>query len=143
MARSTSTVRETLWYFTVILDPYPFLGLLGFFIKAAKSLIYSYPPECSQGKVNVSGRSFEFDGNIPHATCPFQGERFCIIFFVNHGYAKLPAQDVSYLKSFGFKWPKRGLKKPDYGPRAARLLAAAAALPKYLASSGRSKAKEG
>ena len=26
----------------------PFLGLLGFLNKAAKSLIYSYPPECSQ-----------------------------------------------------------------------------------------------
>ena len=41
-----SCVQEvSLWYFTVTLDPY----LLWFFIKAAKSLIYSYPPECSQG----------------------------------------------------------------------------------------------
>ena len=26
----------------------PFLGFIGFLIKAAESLIYSYPPECSQ-----------------------------------------------------------------------------------------------
>ena len=37
-----------MWYFTATLDPYLFFGFLGFLIKAAKSLIYSYPPECSQ-----------------------------------------------------------------------------------------------
>ena len=37
------------WYFTVTLDPYLFgVYCIGFLIKAAKSLIYSYPPECSQ-----------------------------------------------------------------------------------------------
>ena len=28
----------------------PFFGFIGFLLKAAKSLIYSYPPECSQDK---------------------------------------------------------------------------------------------
>ena len=41
---------KTLWYFTVTLDPYLFWGFIGFLNKAAKSLIYSYPPECSQEK---------------------------------------------------------------------------------------------
>ena len=38
----TPHVEVSLWYFTVALDPY-------LFWVAAKSLIYSYPPECSQG----------------------------------------------------------------------------------------------
>ena len=45
----------SLWYFTVTLDPYLFWVYIGFLSKAAKSLIYSYPPECSQGFLGVFG----------------------------------------------------------------------------------------
>ena len=37
--------------------------------------------------------------------------------------------DVKQLKKLGFNWPRDGLHKKPYGPRAPRLLAAAAALP--------------
>ena len=47
---------ESLWYFTVTLDPYLF-GFIGFLSKAAKILIFSYPPKGSQGMVKVSQKA--------------------------------------------------------------------------------------
>jgi hypothetical protein len=85
-----------------------------------------------EGQVDVSSTFYEFDGNIPHLTCPFKGERFCIIFFTNQSYERLRKGDVKYLKDLGFNWPEAGLRKRAYGPRAPRLLAAAAALPEPL-----------
>ena len=41
----------TLWCFTATSDLKPF-GLIGFLNKAAKNLVYSYPPKCSQAKVD-------------------------------------------------------------------------------------------
>ena len=32
------------------------------------------------GMVNVHERFYEFNGNVPHLTCPFKGDRYCIIF---------------------------------------------------------------
>mmetsp|Transcript_767 Transcript_767/g.2146 ORF Transcript_767/g.2146 Transcript_767/m.2146 type:complete len:461 (-) Transcript_767:72-1454(-) len=86
-----------------------------------------------RGEVDVKERFYEFNGNVPHLTCPFKGERFCVIYFSNQSYAKLPAKDATYLKKLGFNWPSPGRSKEDYGPRAPRLLAAAAALPPALA----------
>jgi len=85
-----------------------------------------------EGQVNLSSKFYEFDGNIPHLTCPFEGERFCIIFFTNQSYERVRKEDVKCLKQFGFNWPDAGLQKRAYGPRAPRLLAAAAALPESL-----------
>merc|ERR1712032_1326216 len=47
-----------------------------------------------QGQVDVKDRFYKFDGNVPHLTCPFKGERYCVIYFVSQSYAKLPAKHV-------------------------------------------------
>ena len=84
-------------------------------------------------RVSVKERFYEFDGDIPHLSCPFKAKCFSIIYLVNHGHAQLPARDISYLKTFSFNWPKPGLKKLDYRPWAVRLPAEAAAMPPELA----------
>jgi hypothetical protein len=85
-----------------------------------------------QGMLDVRRRFCEFSGNVPHLTCPFEGERYCLIFFVNQSYARLRAKDVKFLQSIGFNWPAPGLSKDGFGPKAPKLLAAAAALPREL-----------
>lgn len=85
------------------------------------------------GKVNVHNRWQMFDGNVPHLTCPFEGERFCVIYFSNQSYGLVPSADVAYQHDLGFKWPKPGLRKANYGEKRLRLCKAAAALPHELA----------
>jgi len=71
---------------------------------------------------------------MPHLTCPFEGERYCVIVFTNQSYGLLPARNPRYLCDLGFNWPMPGLCKEDYGTKTPRLCAAAARLPPELAS---------
>ena len=41
-----------------------------------------------RGKLNIRYQCSEFDGNEPHATCPFEGERFTVIYFT-HEYINI------------------------------------------------------
>merc|ERR1719162_1908735 len=84
------------------------------------------------GELPVRGQWQLFDGNVPHLTCPFVGERYTLIFFTNQSYDIVPQGDVELMKQLGFNWPESGLQQGAYGTRKARLSAARLALPAAL-----------
>lgn len=57
------------------------------------------------GPVNVRHKFFRYDGTEPHATLPFEGERFSVVYFVHQTHPKLNQEDRAYLESLGFKLP--------------------------------------
>jgi hypothetical protein len=50
------------------------------------------------GKLDVHNRWQLFDGNLPHLTCPFEGERYCAIFFSSQSYGLASADNSGYLR---------------------------------------------
>ena len=36
---------------------------------------------------------YVFDGSIPHLTCPFSGERYCLVLFSTCGFESAPGHD--------------------------------------------------
>lgn len=86
------------------------------------------------GKVDIQNRWHEFDGNVPHLTCPFEGMRYSLIYFTNQSYGLVSTIDVARQHELGFNWPEPGLSKADYGMKRSRLLAASSALPPELAA---------
>ena len=44
------------------------------------------------GKVSVRNTWHIFDGNVPHLTGPFKGERYCLIFFNTVGFGSASAE---------------------------------------------------
>ena len=84
----------------------PFLGFIGFLLKAAKSLIYSYPPECSQVEVSGLG-AFRVEGlqGLGLRVSGLQGnDRHC----AGHGHGE--AQPASEERDeLGGAEPKRSL----------------------------------
>ena len=47
-----------------------------------------------------------YDGTEPHATLPFTGERYTLVFFTHQTHPRLGDADRSYLESLGFPLPK-------------------------------------
>lgn len=84
------------------------------------------------GELPVHNQWQLFDGNVPHLTCPFVGNRYTLIFFTNQSYDLVPPKDVEQMRQLGFHWPKAGISKADYGPKEARLAAARLVLPASL-----------
>lgn len=86
-------------------------------------------------QVQVRRQWCKFDGNIPHLTCPFEGERYTIIYFTNQSYGRLKKNGRERLIRMGFKVPHKGLVKADYGTREERMDAARSRVPSGLLSS--------
>jgi len=84
------------------------------------------------GELSIHNQWQLFDGNVPHMTCPFVGERFSLIFFTNQSYDLVPQGDIESMRQLGFQWPESGLQKGEYGAKKARLAAARLALPSHL-----------
>ena len=49
--------------------------------------------------------ALRFDGNSPHATCPFDGERFVIIYYTHRQCHLLPVSEQATLTRMGFLLP--------------------------------------
>ncbi len=70
---------------------------------------------------SLAPKPLRFDGNAPHATCPFEGERFAVIFYVHRQHARLAAAERAFLAERGFPLPaNRGgeamvARRPRYG----------------------------
>jgi hypothetical protein len=47
-----------------------------------------------------------YDGTEPHATLPFKGERYTLVFFTHQTHPRLGDADRAYLESLGFPLPK-------------------------------------
>jgi hypothetical protein len=84
------------------------------------------------GELSIHDQWQLFDGNVPHMTCPFVGERYSLIFFTNQSYDLVPQGDIQSMRQLGFQWPESGLQKGEYGTKKARLAAARLALPSAL-----------
>jgi len=78
------------------------------------------------GSVNVKNTWYEFDGNMPHCTMPFAGDRYTLIYFINQGYEKINLADKNLISDVSkFPWPVDGLvKKRDYGTTSAHFVLA-------------------
>ena len=61
------------------------------------------------------GRPQFFNGNMPHMTMPFQGERYSLIYFCCGNWGSLPAHEEAELASMGFRFPARPAS-PHCGP---------------------------
>jgi len=77
-----------------------------------------------RGRLDVQRRWLEFDGNVPHLTCGFSGERFSVVAFVHECFRKVSPADEARLRGLGFCWPARA---PEADGRARRRRGGAAA----------------
>eukprot|EP00747_Dinoflagellata_sp_TGD_P129361 gnl/TRDRNA2_/TRDRNA2_174670_c5_seq1.p1 gnl/TRDRNA2_/TRDRNA2_174670_c5~~gnl/TRDRNA2_/TRDRNA2_174670_c5_seq1.p1 ORF type:complete len:282 (-),score=62.87 gnl/TRDRNA2_/TRDRNA2_174670_c5_seq1:45-890(-) len=88
-----------------------------------------------RGKVKVHNVFAHFDGNDAHCTCPFEGERFCLVFYTTSGYEKATPDDRQKLLNVGVPLPEPGepgLQRKEYPPPAERLEEAIRELPQDL-----------
>jgi len=83
------------------------------------------------GKVCVRNTWYKFDGNCPHLTCPFDGERYCIVYFSTAGFEAASSKDKQTLRSLGVNLPADGSVKTT-SSSATTLEEARAALPPEL-----------
>eukprot|EP00929_Paragymnodinium_shiwhaense_P109312 TRINITY_DN7572_c0_g2_i1.p1 TRINITY_DN7572_c0_g2~~TRINITY_DN7572_c0_g2_i1.p1 ORF type:complete len:431 (-),score=104.66 TRINITY_DN7572_c0_g2_i1:104-1396(-) len=80
------------------------------------------------GRLDAKGRFVRFDGNVPHATCPFKGTRWSIIYFTHSRY--MDGQDsFKRLREHGLNLPEPGLQQREYESKKVRLADAERDLP--------------
>jgi hypothetical protein len=78
-----------------------------------------------KGVIDVHNTWTAFDGNVPHMTLPFSGNRFTFIFFTHMSYKKSRASCLAFVKAaIRFPTPKASRYKANYPPKKARLAAA-------------------
>jgi hypothetical protein len=58
------------------------------------------------GPLDCHHRFCHYDGTEPHATLPFTGERYTLVFFTHQTHPRLGDADRAYLESLGFPLPK-------------------------------------
>jgi len=90
-----------------------------------------------RGAVNCKNRFVFFDGNEPHATLPFTGTRYTLVFFTTQRYAHLAREHVPIIRGLGFPLPPMGKRAPTkqkYPPVAPRLERAQVELKEVLAA---------
>mmetsp|Transcript_27023 Transcript_27023/g.81031 ORF Transcript_27023/g.81031 Transcript_27023/m.81031 type:complete len:565 (+) Transcript_27023:80-1774(+) len=57
------------------------------------------------GPLDCKRQFCHYDGTEPHATLPFQGERYTLVFFSNQSHPRLGDEDRAYLTGLGFPLP--------------------------------------
>ena len=73
------------------------------------------------GAENVKEKFIEFDGNVPHATLPFAGTRYTLVFFSHSSWAKAKPVDQLQLRNCGFPLPKSETEKAEYENKNTRI----------------------
>ena len=58
------------------------------------------------GPLNCHHSFCHYDGTEPHATLPFTGERYTLVFFTHQTHPRLGDADRAYLEGLGFPLPK-------------------------------------
>lgn len=95
------------------------------------------------GRFTVHNTFVKFDGNDPHATYPFKGERFSLVFFTCKSYASVSNHDREWLLNLGVPLPEPGMLQKGYPSAAERLDAAKKALPPELHGCISGEARDG
>merc|ERR1712046_390784 len=78
---------------------------------------------------DIRGKFVKFDGNVPHATEAFEGERYSVIYFTNQHYEDASEPHLKALAEMGFNLSEPGLRKKEYGSKGERLARAKKSLP--------------
>ena len=73
------------------------------------------------GAESVKEKFIEFDGNVPHATLPFAGTRYTLVFFSHSSWAKAKPMDQLQLRNYGFPLPKSETEKAEYENKNTRI----------------------
>lgn len=75
--------------------------------------LYVYNRKKKQGKLyKTKNKWVPFDGNDPHFTAPYKGERYSMIFFRTKGVDQVEKEAKKFLKKLGFPLKKVGTFKP-------------------------------
>lgn len=78
-----------------------------------------------QGALDVKKKFVAFDGNVPHATLDFEGERFSLIYFVQAQFRQMRDEHKEYLiNNLGFPFPDDDVVGRTYETAETRLAAA-------------------
>ena len=74
------------------------------------------------GACDVKNSFVDMDGNIPHATLPFCGTRYTLVYFSHQSWKKASEADQAILKDvYGFPLPPRDQVMANYGNKEDRL----------------------
>jgi hypothetical protein len=74
------------------------------------------------GACDVNGKIVDMDGNMPHATLPFAGCRYTLVYFSHQSWKKAPELARLKLKNIhGFPLPSVDMVMADYGNKEDRL----------------------
>ena len=63
------------------------------------------------GAKSVKNRWIEFDGNLPHMTLSFRGERYTLIYYTNKKHFSAPNSDIAYIQSMEFPIPSKSFTR--------------------------------
>ena len=75
-----------------------------------------------RGALDVKGKFVETDGNVPHATLPFAGTRYTLVFFTHQSWALTKQEHKEQLANqFGFPLPPLSMEMASYGDKYDRL----------------------
>ena len=66
-------------------------------------------------EVNLQGKVWRFNGNLPHKSFPFTGNRISLIWFAHTSWRRAPQAQIKELKRLGFRLPEyqRGGVRPS------------------------------
>ena len=65
------------------------------------------PGDIIKGRlINIKDKWFHFDGRVPHAAMPFQGNRFSLVYFTSKFHRKMDEHCKQDLVNLGFKLPE-------------------------------------
>ena len=74
------------------------------------------------GACDVKSSFVNMDGNIPHATLPFCGTRYTLVYFSHQSWKKASPTDQDVLQNvYGFPLPPSDQVMANYGSKASRL----------------------
>ena len=53
--------------------------------------------------IDIKNRWLKFDGNVPHAVVPYDGQRYSVVFFTRRGWLKMRPDARERLLEFDFR----------------------------------------